>query len=184
MIGVIGLIWFFYACNPFYRASPIPDLCTPADSCQIPSLRIWEAFKGGTGLDDMPLPGIYCGDCFFEGKQYDPLMPHRGIVLIDMINEQCFFDALFSFYPQYDSCQPEVVIPVRKALYSNLNAPGHELNWEPDLAWVLLNPEVERDHILYYLRQAQSSREILLIGVWQAGFQPIFCRLKRVADTD
>ena len=179
--GFLLLVWVLGACNPYYHSDHLPDLCRGKDAiCHKHSLKTWKAFLRGTGLDGISVPGIYCGTCFYEGGYYDPHYPHRGIVLIDQTNGRRYFDALFSFFSEENPCRIQSIDSIRKAMHPTLYAADHELNWSREIAWTLLNPNVESDQIIYYLRKDRSDDErIFLIGVWNDKNHRVFCRLKK-----
>lgn len=180
--GLAVLLWFLGGCNPYYHGDTFPDPCSDnGDSCHAPSLKIWKAFLRSTGLDGISLPGVYCGTCFHEGDYHNPYYPHRGVVLIDQKNGRRYFDALFSFYPEENSCCEQDIDSIRNAMIPTLYSAAHEINWNRDVAWVLLNPGVESSHMKYYIRKKQTDDDrLFLIGIWKGEGNRVFCRLKRI----
>jgi hypothetical protein len=174
-------ICFLGDCSALYHKGRILNPCgKKGDYCNSPSLKIWKKFYKGTGLDGISVPGVYHGTCFHEADYRDPFYPHRGVVLIDEKNGKRYFGAWFMFYPEGNPYKYLNVSALRRTMLLRLYREDHEIEWNRDHAWILLNPGMEKYYqVNYFIRKdVEDDKKMFLIGFWRGPGYRVFCELE------
>ena len=181
LLGLTILLCFLGACGTIYHKGQILDPCgKKGDYCNAPSLRIWEKFSEGTGLNGITVPGVYHGTCFHEADYRDPFYPHLGVVLIDEKKGKRYFGGWFIFYPEGNPYKDSDIEVIRRTMYLRLYSDDHEIKWNRNYAWIFLNSEMDTyHHVNYFIRKdLEDDKKLFVVGFWRGEGYRVFCELE------